>query len=135
MTPDLVELARRSVEALNRRDLDTAQRVYGPNSVWDNSAFGLGTNEGRTAIRGLLEDWLSPYEELHIEIEENLDLGNGVVLGVAVQKGRLRGSTGHLEVRYAVVIVFVGGIVERTQGYTDIDEARAAAGRLAEERG
>jgi hypothetical protein len=120
-TPDLVELARRSVEALNRRDLDAAMSVYGPNSVWDNSAFGLGTNDGFAAIRQFIEDWYSSYEELEIEIEESLDLGNGVVLGVAVQKGRPVGS-------------FAGGIIERAQGYTDIDQARAAAERLAQER-
>jgi ketosteroid isomerase-like protein len=134
-TPDVVELTRRSVEALNRRDLDTALSAYGPNSVWDNSAFGLGTNDGFAAIRRFVEDWYSSYQELEIEIEENLDLGHGVVLGVFVQKGRPLGSTGHLELRYALVAVFVGGIIERTQGYTDIDEARAAAERLAQERG
>ena len=134
-TPDVVELTRRSVEALNRRDLDTALSAYGPNSVWDNSAFGLETNEGFAAIRQFFEDWYSSYEELEIEIEENVHLGNGVLLAVAVQKGRPVGSTGHLEVRYALVFVFAGGIAERTQGYTDIDEARADAERLAEERG
>jgi ketosteroid isomerase-like protein len=134
-TPDLEELARRSVEAFNRRDLDAALSVYGPNSIWDNSAFGLETNEGFAAIRQFIEDWYSSYEELEIEIEENVHLGNGVLLAVAVQKGRPVGSTGHLEVRYAVVFVFAGGIIERAQGYTDIDEARAAAERLAQERG
>jgi ketosteroid isomerase-like protein len=134
-TPDLVELLRRTVEALNRRVLDAALSVYGPNSVWDNSAFGLETNEGFAAIRQFIEDWYSSYEELDIEIEENVHLGNGVVLGVFVQKGRPVGSTGHLEVRYALVVVFAGGIIERTQGYTDIDQARAAADRVAVERG
>ena len=134
-TPDLVEVAGRTVEALNRRDLDAALSIYSPNSVWDNSAFGLETNEGFGAIRQFIEDWFSSYEELEIEIEENLDLGNGVVLGVAIQKGRPVGSTGHLETRYALVSVVVGSIFERTQGYTDIDQARADAERLAQERG
>jgi ketosteroid isomerase-like protein len=133
-TPDLEELVRRAVEAYNRRDWDAAMAFYTPDAVWDNSAFGLETNEGFAAIRQFFEDWYSSYEELEIEIEENVHLGNGVLLAVAVQKGRPVGSTGHLEVRYALVFVFAGGIIERTQGYTDIDEARAAAERLAQER-
>jgi hypothetical protein len=34
-----------------------------------------------------------------------------------------------------VVSTVVDGLVERMKGYLDIDEARAAAERLAEERG
>ena len=45
-TPDLVELTRRTLEAINRGDLDTALSVFGPDSVWDDSAIGLGTHDG-----------------------------------------------------------------------------------------
>jgi hypothetical protein len=36
-------------------------------------------------------------------------------------------------IRYAVINVWVEGLIERSTNYTDIDEARAAAERLAEE--
>jgi ketosteroid isomerase-like protein len=134
-TPDLEEVLRRGVEALNRRDFDAAIAAFSGDGVWDMSALGVGVFTGHEAIRGLFEDWIGAYEDFEIEIEENLDLGNGVVLEVFVQKGRPLGSIGHLELRYANVFVFVGGIIERSQGYTDIDEARAAAERLAKERG
>jgi hypothetical protein len=134
-TPDVVEHTRRGVEATNRGDLDATLSVYGPNSVWDNSAVGLGTNEGFAAIRRFIEDWWSSYVELEIMIEETRDLGNGVGLAILVQRGRPLGSIGQLELRYATVTDLVGGVIEHTDGYTDIDEARAAAERLADERG
>jgi ketosteroid isomerase-like protein len=133
-TPDLDEVLRRGVEALNRRDFDAAIAAFSRDGVWDMSALGVGVFTGHEAIGGFFEDWIGAYEDFEIEIEENLDLGNGVVLEVFVQKGRPLGTIDHLELRYAHVFVFVGGIIERTQGYTDIDEARAVAERLAEER-
>jgi ketosteroid isomerase-like protein len=133
-TPDLLELARRSVEVVNRGDVDAALSNWGPDSVWDDSAIGLGTHEGLTAIREHGEDWMGSYEEFEIEIEQALDLGNGVTFSVALQKGRPLGSIGHVQLRYATVTAWVEGIIERFTTYLDADEARAAAERLAEER-
>jgi ketosteroid isomerase-like protein len=134
-TPDLVELARRTHEAAKRGDLRTMLSNFGPDPVWDDTAIGLGTHAGLEEIREHLEDWLGSYEEFEIDMEEWLDLGNGVTLEVNVQKGRPLGSTGEVDLRYAGVTVFVDGKVERFTTYTDIDEARAAAERLTRERG
>src|SRR5205814_59616 len=137
--------------------------------------------------RGFWEDWFASYGELGIEQEEILDLGNGVVFAVLIQKARLVGGSGEVRLRYAAVgvwadglvvplggctgLVDIGvvrdphdqavliqkarlvggsgevrlryaavgvwadGLVVRVTNYTDVDEARAAAERLAEERG
>src|SRR5437660_12061402 len=95
-TPDLVELARRSAEAFNRRHFDGALSIYAPEAVLDLSHRGLPSFEGMAAIRGFTEDWMAAYEELEIELEEIVDLGKGVVFAVANQDGRLAGSTGHV---------------------------------------
>jgi ketosteroid isomerase-like protein len=133
-TPDLVELTRRSMEAVNRRDLDEVMSFWSPDCVWE-ALPGLGTYRGLPAIRGFFEDWLSAYEEFEIETEELLDLGNGVGFGVLLQNARLAGSSGHVRLRYAAVSEWVKGMIVRTTNYADIDEARAAAERLAQERG
>ncbi len=75
------------------------------------------------------------YEEYEFEAEEILDLGNGVGFRVLVQKGRPVGSSGEVQLRYGTVSVWEDGKIARITNYTDIDEARAAAERLAEERG
>jgi ketosteroid isomerase-like protein len=132
-TPDLVELTRRATEATNRRDLDAVMSFYRPDSVWET--HGMGTFEGLTATRGFFEDWIGAYEEYEIEAEEILDLGNGVVLAVVRQGGRPAGSSGDVRLRYAEVVVWLDGLIAQTTSYTDIDQARADAGRLAEARG
>ena len=134
-TPDLVEQVRHTNEAAKRGDVGTILRNFGLDSVWDDTAIGLGTHDGLDEIREHLEDWIGSYEEFEIANEEVLDLGNGVLLEVNVQTGRPLGSTGEVHLRYAGVTMWVGGKVERFTTYTDIDQARAAAERLAEERG
>ena len=128
-----MELTRRLVEAIKRLDFDAAVSFYAPDAVWEGRASGM-TFEGRTAIRGFWEDATVSYEEFELQPQEILDLGNGVAFVVERTSGRLIGSTGRLEFRYATVAVWEEGFIVRTTLYSDIDEARAAAGRLAEER-
>ena len=58
-----------------------------------------------------------------------------VVFAVVFQRARLTDSTAEVRMRYASVNSQAGGVFERITNYTDIDEARAAAERLAQERG
>ena len=132
-TPDLVELSRRFHEAASRLDFDAMVSFYAPDAVWEGRASGM-TFEGRTAIRGFWEDWFASYEELRLEQEEDLDLGNGVVFAVIMQMARLVGSSGYVRYRHALVAMWVEGLIVRVTMYSDIDEARAAAERLADER-
>jgi ketosteroid isomerase-like protein len=130
-TPDLVELNRRAIEAVGRRDFVAAMASYAPEAVWDTSALGLGTYRGVEVIRRNFEEWTAIYEDFEVEIEENLDLGSGVILSVTRQRGRVAGSSGYLEFRYAAVTVWTNGLIEQVTPFTDIDAARAAAQRLA----
>ena len=133
-TPDLAELSQRLLDAGNALDFDTAISFYAPDSVLDVSET-IGVFEGRAAIRWFWEDWLGSYDEIKLELEENCDLGAGVGFAVVVVRGRPRGSTGWVQFRYASVGSWVEGLIERTTNYLDLDQARAAAERLAEERG
>jgi ketosteroid isomerase-like protein len=132
-TPDLVELTRRAWKAANRHDLDMLMSFYGPDVVWDLSDVGLGTFEGVAAIGGFVEDWWGTWGDHLIEVEEIVDLGHGVVFSSVREDGRLMGSDGHVEQRRGWLFLWVEGIVEQARGYLDIDKARAAAERLAEE--
>jgi len=132
-TPDLVELMVRAFEAANRRDLDAVAGSFAEDATFDGR--GVPDHyEGRAAIRGMLEEWFGAYEELEFGLEEVSDLGNGVVFAVVVQNARLAGSTGHLRQREGWVFVWVRGLIARL-ATSEVDEGRAAAGRLAEERG
>jgi ketosteroid isomerase-like protein len=134
-TPDLVALTQRMMEAANRHDLDTVMRFYAPDAVWDLSDTGIGTYQGAAAVRRLLGEWWGTWGDHRIEVEEILDLGHGVVFSSQREDSRLAGSEGHVEQLVGWVFVWVDGLIESQTGYRDIDKARAAAERLAEERG
>lgn len=131
-TPDLAERVRQSVEAFNRRDVDTATDHFAPDDVYVTER--LGRFEGRAAISGYFEDWLGSFDDLVVELEEVHDLGNGV--SAQVMTGCLPGSSSaEVHLRNTAVHTFGDGLIVRSTTYMDIDEARAAAERLAEERG
>ena len=130
---DLLELVGRAFEAANRRDLDAVASSFAEDATFDGRALG-DHFEGRAAIRSFLEDWFGTYEELEFGLEEVRDLGDGVVFAVVVQNGRPAGSGGHLRQREGWVFVWVRDLIARLSVY-EVDEGRAAAERLAEERG
>jgi len=131
MTPDPVELVRKQLEALDRGDFDGVMSSVAEDGVLDGRADLI---EGRAAIRGFVEEWFSAYEELDYELEEVSDLGGGVVFAVVIQDGRLVGSAGRIRQREGWVYLWVGGSIARLTT-SDVDQARAAAERLAQERG
>jgi ketosteroid isomerase-like protein len=132
-TPDLVELVRGHLAALERHDFDATTSLYAPDAVF--TSHGIGAFEGRAAIRGFHEDWFTSYEDITAEVEDALDLGNAVGCVVTVLRGCHASSSAPVRLRYASVITVADGLVVGSTNYLDIDEARAAAERLAEERG
>ena len=133
-TPDLVALVRRLNEAINRGDWDAVESYYAPDAV-SVLTEGVGTFEGAAAIRGVYEEAVSFADDVHVENEEIIDLGNGVTFVVNLITGHPVGSSGELRMRTGNVVSWTEAVIERETGYMDIDEARAAAERLAKERG
>ena len=130
----LAELVRRSSEPANTRDYEEMMRYWQPDGVWDLTPLGLGAYEGGAAVRGFLEDWFGAYDDLRIEIEEIRDLGAGVAFVVLAQSARPAGSVGSVALRYASVAIWRDGLIVRCTQYSDIDQARADAAKLAEQR-
>jgi ketosteroid isomerase-like protein len=136
-TPDLVELVRGAFDAVNRRDIDALMRFYAPDAVLDATRGAGVAPQGSVTIRGFVEDWMGAYDEFQCLPEEPLDLGNGVVFAVVSQKARPVGTNGYVRQREGWVWVWVEGLMASLTTYpeADIDAARAAAERLAGERG
>jgi ketosteroid isomerase-like protein len=139
-TPDLEGVLRRSLEAVNRRDFDAALSAWAPDGVLELTPLGLGLLEGgpatgHEAIRKLWGDLSGAFEDFESATEEFHDLGGGVTFGVIVLRGRPGGGGGLVETRAGVVTTWRDGRIARATNYTDLDEARAAAQRLAQERG
>jgi ketosteroid isomerase-like protein len=131
--PDVLELTRRTFAAANRGDYDAMMTSYGPDSVWDVSPLGLGTYVGPKAIRNFFEDWLGALEGWRLEIQDLRDLGDGVVLVIAVQTGFSAGGGARVELRHASLFIWSGEVIARATHYWDVHEASAAAQAIAEE--
>ena len=133
--PDLAQLARQFAEAFNSGDFDRVMSRYSPNAVWDATGMGLVTYEGHTAISEFLKEWFGFFEEPHLTLEEITDLGHGIIFITCLLTGRMKGSSGKLEVRYATITEWTDGLATRVAVYNDINEARTVAERLAASRG
>jgi ketosteroid isomerase-like protein len=138
--PDLEALSRRAIEALNRRDFDAALTVWAPDGVMELSPVGFGmvaggSVTGHAAMRRLWEELTSAFADFERVVEESHDLGCGVTLSVFLQCVRPHGSDRVVERRYGSVASWRDGRIAHGKAYVDIDEARAAAERLAQERG
>jgi ketosteroid isomerase-like protein len=130
-TPDLRELAVRMAEAASRGDVDAYMSHFARDAAWQTR---VGTRlEGIAAIRSYWEEFTGTVEGYHFEFLEFVDLGGGATLWVGRQGGRLGGSASELLEHLAFAVVFVDGLVKSMTTYSDIDEARAAAERLAQE--
>jgi ketosteroid isomerase-like protein len=134
-TPDLVELVRHAYDASRHGDYDAMMSVYGRDAIWDMTPLGLGVYQGYAAIRSFIEDWIASFTDFEVEPAEIIDLGGGVTFAVVVQGGCPTGSNRRVQWRYAQVSAWVDGVAVRSTNYLDVDGARAAAERLAAERG
>jgi hypothetical protein len=132
--PGLVELTSRQLEAANCGDLDAFMSVFALDAVYDASRDGLGVYEGQLAIRGLIGGWWAAFDDFRLTPEEFVDLGSGVGFAVLRHDGRPAGSTGYVDTRQVYVFELAGDLVARITVYSDVEEARAAAERLAKER-
>jgi hypothetical protein len=128
-----MEAARRLLDAINARDFDAMASFYAHDAVYDARRTGLRL-EGRDAIRGFQEEWSSVYEEVKIEADELCDLGHGVGFAGFRQHARLPGTTAWVQEAFPLVSIWADGLIQRLTSYTDIEQARAAAERLAQER-
>ena len=117
-------------------DLVIGGAEYAPDAVLDTAGYGMGTFAGRDAIRGFLSEWINSFDDLKMRADEMLGIGDTIVLIVYHQEGRPLGGTNYVRVRSAIVEEWEDGMLARSTIYTEaeIDEARAAAERLAEER-
>jgi hypothetical protein len=106
---------------------------FAPDAIWEEAELGA-TFDGERAIRTFLDEWRGRYEEYEMSTEEFLDLANGVVFVVNRETVRLAGSTARLQERWAYTYVVVNGMIASTRASSNIDEARAAAERLAAPR-
>ncbi len=131
-TPDFVEVIRRVFETFSRGDLEASIGFFAPDAVWE----GLDMAIGRARIRALWEEHANSAGQLQIHLEEMVDYGHGILLALTSHPGNPQGSDYEVRARDTYVYQRSGGLIDRVTAFQgEIDEARPAAERLAQERG
>jgi ketosteroid isomerase-like protein len=133
MSQEDVEMAKRSMDALNRRTLDAYDDVFTQDFEWFPalpSTVEGGGYLGRGGVETYLGEINDTWEEFRVIAEEYRDLG-GRVLMLGRIEGRGRGSGVQVNAQLGAVWDFRDGRISRASVYLDHGEALRAAG-LAE---
>jgi ketosteroid isomerase-like protein len=130
MSPDNVEIVRRSTEAYSRGALDEALASWTTDAVldWSNSR-GLEpvVVRGRDEIRSYMERFREAFEEVRIELEDVFEAEEGVV--IAENLAYLRGRDGiEVTARSAWLITLQDGCQTSLTLYQSKAEALKSAG-------
>jgi ketosteroid isomerase-like protein len=131
MPQDKVELAKRAVDAYNRRDVDTLfAELATPDFEWFPAvtrAFEGGGYRGREGVEKFAADTRENWEELQSIPEEFRDLGDRVLV-LGRLKARGKGSGAPVDTPFAGIFDFRGDRIWRYRVYLDRAEGLRAAG-------
>jgi uncharacterized protein len=130
MSQENVEIAERTLDAFNRRDLAALRSLNGPNVEFDWSASlgpEAGVFRGIDAVMRLLAAYFDTFAEITIEPQRFVDAGESVVVP---NGSRSKGRDGIEVYTRDVAFVFTirDGRIARFCLYQDKDEALKAVG-------
>ena len=131
MPRDKVDVAKRALDAFNRRDVDGffAELATPDFELHAGIARALGGDvyRGREGVEQFDRDRGESWEEVQNVAEEFRDLGDSVlVLGTV--RGRGRDSGAPVEAAYVSILDFRGDRIWRNRAYLDRAEGLRAAG-------
>jgi ketosteroid isomerase-like protein len=131
MSEENVEVVRRIIDAINRRDVDAVVESATDDFVtdWTNSRGLLsGVHRGRDQVRAAFETFLDPWDSLRWEPKEVIELGDDRVLTVSRLQMRGRGSGVEVNARGASIWTIRDGKAAAITLYQSKAEALEAAG-------
>jgi ketosteroid isomerase-like protein len=128
MSQENLETARRLYELAPRADWDEIKLLISSDVAIDQGRFpDGGVGHGREAFRGFFRRWFGTWDELNIEVDRFIDLGERVVVLMKLSgRGKLSGAPATLDA--ADVLTFENGTVTSLVGYLDQREALEAVG-------
>ena len=131
MSQENVEIAKRSVDAFNRRDVDALLSLATPDCVMTSQLLDASADfQGREGLESFFAMLSESWEEFRSVIEDYRDLGDQVLL-LGRNTARGKGSGVTVDAPTAAIVDFRDGKVARIRLYLDQSEAARAAG-LAE---
>ena len=129
MSQGNVEIVRSLADALQRGDPAAVLSVLDPDVEWHDQAAipGADVHRGRGAVSRHFEQWFDAWEEIEYTTEELVDHGDCVVV-VIRRRGKGKGSGVVVSDQVIHVYTVRSEKIVRFEGFTDKDEALAAAG-------
>ena len=128
MSRQNVEIAKRTVDAFNRRDVDALLELGTPDWVLSSQLLDASADfRGREGIERFYAMLSESWEEFRSVVDDYRDLGDRVLcLGRNTARGKGSGVT--VDAPTAAVLDFRDGKVSRIRLYLDQSEALRAAG-------
>jgi uncharacterized protein len=125
-----VEIAKRVIDAFNRRDVDAIFECVNPDVEWFPAmsvTFGGGLR-GREGIESYVREVSDTWEEYRVVGQDFRDLGEDRVLVLSRVEARGAGSGGLVDTEMGQVFDFRDGRIAQVRTYRDHGEALRAAG-------
>ena len=129
MSQENVEVVRKTSQALNAGDVDTALSYLASDAEWQVAHEHPESRlcHGHDEIRQYLAEWRGQLRDLSFEVDELMDCG-----GRVVASGRVRGigvgSEAEVVVPIAFVYSFEGDKIARGEEFLDLSQALEAVG-------
>jgi ketosteroid isomerase-like protein len=127
-----VKAFKRGLDAGNRGDVDGLLAELHPDIEWHSALHALMGGQqtvfrGHDGVRRMIGDLYETFAEVHIEMSEFRDLGDGLV---AIGRTRTRGKASRVETKtpLAFVTAIREGKTISIRAYLDRDQALEAAG-------
>jgi ketosteroid isomerase-like protein len=124
-----VELVRGIIQALNRGDVDGMLARMHPDFEWRplEASPVARVYRGREEVRRYVEDWLSTFDTLWLDLEDPTEVADRVV-AVVRSRGRGRASGVELETRFCQVWSLRHGRAVAMEEYATREQGLAALG-------
>jgi ketosteroid isomerase-like protein len=125
--PGNVEIVRKIIDALNSGNVDGMLAGMDSDFEWTplEGSPVAGTYRGHERVRRYVEDWLSTFDIVRLDVEELSEVDDHVVV-VVRGHGRGRASGVALHNRFCQVWTLRGGTAVRMREYPTREEGLAA---------
>jgi limonene-1,2-epoxide hydrolase len=129
MSEENVEIVRRTYEATNCGDYDTAESYIHPEIEFHTYGRSpeAGVYRGKEAVREYNQGLFQKFESIRFELEELDDAGDRVVV-VTTQHAVPKGGQQEMNVPVAEVWTIREGLLAERRSYSTRNEALEAAG-------
>jgi ketosteroid isomerase-like protein len=127
---ETVEIAKRLIDAFNRRDIDQLAELATVDFEWCPAMPGTAAGvsfRGREGLEGYLAEIGETWQEYRSVADELRDLGDRVLV-LGRLEGRGVGSGAWVDAPQGTILEFLGSQVSRVRTYLDHDQALRAAG-------